>query len=71
SAPASVTGDEGDLPQGVNLNINLSPQQPLPDKAPEMGGGPTGDSDDEINALRQIPLISCNRCGSRLHQFVH
>ncbi|WP_112902469.1 DUF2213 domain-containing protein [Escherichia coli] len=28
SAPASVTGDEGDLPQGVNLNINLSPQQP-------------------------------------------
>ncbi len=37
SAPASVTGDEGDLPQGVNLNINLSPQQPLPDKAPEMG----------------------------------
>lgn len=47
SAPASVTGDEGDLPQGVNLNINLSPQQPLPDKKPEMGGEPTGDGDDD------------------------
>ncbi|EFD5498156.1 DUF2213 domain-containing protein [Escherichia coli] len=56
SAPASVTGDEGDLPQGVNLNINLSPQQPLPDKAPEMGGGPTGDSDDDLKTLLKALL---------------
>lgn len=52
SAPASVTGDEGDLPQGVNLNINLSPQQPLPDKAP----GPTGDSDDDLKTLLKALL---------------
>ncbi len=55
SAPASVTGDEG-LPQGVNLNINLSPQQPLPDKVPEMGGGPTGDSDDDLKTLLKALL---------------
>ncbi len=46
----------GDLPQGVNLNINLSPQQPLPDKAPEMGGGPTGDSDDDLKTLLKALL---------------
>ncbi len=56
SAPASVTGDDGDLPQGVNLNINLSPQQPLPDKAPEMGGDPTGDSDDDLKTLLKALL---------------
>lgn len=43
SAP---TGDEGDLPKGVNLNINLSPQSPMPDKDPEMGGKATADDDD-------------------------
>ena len=32
SAPAAVTVDEGDLPSGVNLNINLSPQQ-LPERS--------------------------------------
>lgn len=51
SAPAAVTGDEGDLPSGVNLNINLSPQQPLPDKDPEMGGKATGDGEDDIKTL--------------------
>jgi len=51
SAPAAVTGDEGDLPSGVNLNINLSPQQPLPDKPPEMAGKPTGDSMDDIKTM--------------------
>ncbi|MBS0877983.1 MULTISPECIES: DUF2213 domain-containing protein [unclassified Tatumella] len=43
SAP---TGDEGDLPKGVNLNINLSPQNPMPDKDSEMGGKATADDDD-------------------------
>ncbi|MFN1150307.1 DUF2213 domain-containing protein, partial [Serratia liquefaciens] len=56
SAPSSVTGDEGDLPSGVNLNINLSPQQPLPDKDPEMGGKPTGDGEDDIKILLKALL---------------
>ncbi|CAI1048669.1 DUF2213 domain-containing protein [Serratia ficaria] len=56
SAPAAVTGDEGDLPNGVNLNINLSPQQPLPDKNPEMGGEPTGDGEDDIKTLLKALL---------------
>ncbi|MEX3170790.1 DUF2213 domain-containing protein [Serratia quinivorans] len=56
SAPAAVTGDEGDLPNGVNLNINLSPQQPLPDKDPEMGGKPTGDGEDDIKTLLKALL---------------
>lgn len=56
SAPAAVTGDEGDLPGGVNLNINLSPQQPLPDKKPEMGGEPTGDGEDDIKTLLKALL---------------
>lgn len=56
SAPSSVTGDEGDLPAGVNLNINLSPQQPLPDKKPEMGGDVTGDSDDDIKTILKALL---------------
>ncbi|EPK3701421.1 DUF2213 domain-containing protein [Citrobacter freundii] len=56
SAPAAVTGDEGDLPSGVNLNINLSPQQPLPDKKPEMGGEPTGDGEDDIKTLLKALL---------------
>lgn len=56
SAPASVTGDEGDLPQGVNLNINLSPQHPLPDKDPEMGGGKTADGDDDLKTLLKTLL---------------
>ncbi|NIF20270.1 DUF2213 domain-containing protein [Candidatus Pantoea multigeneris] len=50
SAP---TGDEGDLPQGVNLNINLSPQNPMPDKNPEMGGQATGDDNAEVPAWAQ------------------
>lgn len=56
SAPASVTGDEGDLPQGVNLNINLSPQHPLPDKDPEMAGGKTADGDDDLKTLLKMLL---------------
>ncbi|WP_208951198.1 DUF2213 domain-containing protein [Rahnella sp. ChDrAdgB13] len=48
SAPASLTGDNADLPQGVNLNINLSPQQPLPDKDPELGGLKTGDNAEDV-----------------------
>ncbi|QLO42293.1 DUF2213 domain-containing protein [Citrobacter freundii] len=56
SAPASVTGDEGDLPQGVNLNINLSPQHPLPDKDPEMGSGKTADGDDDLKTLLKMLL---------------
>ena len=56
SAPAAVTGDEGDLPNGVNLNINLSPQQPLPDKDPEMGGKATGDGEDDIKTLLKALL---------------
>lgn len=56
SAPAAVTGDEGDLPSGVNLNINLAPQQPLPDKKPEMGGEPTGDGEDDIKTLLKALL---------------
>jgi len=56
SAPATVTGDEGDLPQGVNLNINLSPQQPLPEKKPEMGGEVTGDGEDDIKTLLKALL---------------
>lgn len=56
SAPAVVAGDEGDLPSGVNLNINLSPQQPLPDKEPEMGGKATGDGEDDIKTLLKALL---------------
>ncbi|WP_347252915.1 DUF2213 domain-containing protein [Leminorella grimontii] len=57
SAPASVMGDEGgDLPQGVNLNINLSPQHPLPDKDPEMVGAKTADGDDDIKTLLKALL---------------
>ncbi len=56
TAPAAVTGDEGDLPSGVNLNINLSPQQPLPDKDPEMGGKATGDGEDDIKTLLKALL---------------
>ncbi|MCC3717968.1 DUF2213 domain-containing protein [Rouxiella badensis] len=51
SAPSNVTGDDGgDLPQGVNLNINLSPQSPMPEKNPEMGGQPTGDDNEDVPA---------------------
>lgn len=56
SAPAVVAGDEGDLPSGVNLNINLSPQHPLPDKEPEMGGKATGDGEDDIKTLLKALL---------------
>lgn len=56
SAPATVTGDEGDLPQGMNLNIFTSPQQPLPDKKPEMGGDVTGDGEDDIKTLLKALL---------------
>lgn len=48
SAP---TGDEGsEMPQGVNLNIFTSPQKPLPDKDPELGGLKTGDEDEQVPA---------------------
>jgi len=56
TAPAAGTGEEGDLPSGVNLNINLSPQQPLPDKDPEMGGKATGDGEDDIKTLLKALL---------------
>lgn len=56
TAPAAVTGDEGDLPSGVNLNINLSPQQSLPDKDPEMGGKATGDGEDDFKTLLKALL---------------
>lgn len=56
-APPEVTGDSGDSPSGMNLNINLSPQQPLPDKAPEMGGdGNTTDGDDDLKTLLRALL---------------
>nr|WP_310616943.1 DUF2213 domain-containing protein [Pantoea cypripedii] len=45
---SAQTADEGDLPQGVNLNINLAPQKPLPDKDPEMGGLRTGDDNEQV-----------------------
>lgn len=48
SAPASLTGDNEELPQGVNLNINLSPQQPLPDAKPELGGSKMGDDAEDM-----------------------
>ncbi|CCF09286.1 DUF2213 domain-containing protein [Pantoea ananatis] len=48
---SSQTGDEGgDLPQGVNLNINLAPQHPMPDRDPEMGGLKTGDNEEQVPA---------------------
>ena len=47
------TADEGDLPQGVNLNINLAPQHPTPSAEPEMGGLKTGDDDDQIPSWAQ------------------
>ncbi|ASN14912.1 hypothetical protein B7764_06830 [Pantoea ananatis] len=51
SPPSSMTGDEGgDLPQGVNLSINLAPQHPMPDRDPEMGGLKTGDNEEQIPA---------------------
>jgi len=51
SPPSSMTGDEGgDLPQGVNLNINLAPQHPMPDRDPEMGGLKTGDNEEQVPA---------------------
>ncbi|MDS0781343.1 hypothetical protein OSC13_25900, partial [Serratia marcescens] len=37
-------------------NINLSPQQPLPKKDPEMGGEPTGDGEDDIKTLLKALL---------------
>jgi hypothetical protein len=45
NAPAAFTSDSDDLPQGVNLNINLSPQQPLPVEKELGGGGLTTDTD--------------------------
>ncbi|SFX17986.1 DUF2213 domain-containing protein [Pantoea ananatis] len=51
SPPSSMTGDDGgDLPQGVNLNINLAPQHPMPDRDPEMGGLKTADNEEQIPA---------------------
>ncbi|EJQ8079248.1 DUF2213 domain-containing protein [Escherichia coli] len=56
-APPEVTGDSGDSPSGVNLNINLPPQQPLPDKSPEMGGSEnTADGDDDLKTLLRALL---------------
>ncbi|OKP02602.1 DUF2213 domain-containing protein [Xenorhabdus eapokensis] len=47
SAPESVTGDEGtgEVPKAPKaININISPQHPLPNTDPEMNGG-TADTD--------------------------
>ncbi|WFQ81407.1 DUF2213 domain-containing protein [Xenorhabdus sp. SF857] len=45
SAPESVTGDEGTGEVPKAININISPQHPLPNTNPEMGKGNTGDND--------------------------
>ncbi|WP_431022041.1 DUF2213 domain-containing protein [Erwinia rhapontici] len=58
SAP---TGDEGDLPQGVNLNINLAPQHPTPSSEPEMGGLKTGDNDEQIPAWAQALIARLDK----------
>ncbi len=57
NAPAELTTDDGegggDLPKAININI--SPQYPLPDKDPEMGGGPgiTKDGEEDVPAWRK------------------
>ncbi|MBU9819929.1 MULTISPECIES: DUF2213 domain-containing protein [Rahnella] len=61
SAPASLTGENSDLPQGVNLNINLSPQQPLPDKDPELGGLKTGDEDADVPEWAKAILMRLDK----------
>lgn len=61
SAPASLTGENSDLPQGVNLNINLSPQQPLPDKDPELGGLKTGDNDADVPEWAKAILMRLDK----------
>ena len=50
SAPETLTNDSGDLPQGVNLNINLSPQQPLPPEK-ELGGLTTDNEGITLESL--------------------
>lgn len=58
SAP---TGDEGDLPQGVNLNINLAPQHPTPSADPELGGLKTGDEEEQVPAWAQAILARLDK----------
>lgn len=58
SAP---TGDEGDLPQGVNLNINLAPQHPTPSADPEMGGLKTGDNEEQVPAWAQALIARLDK----------
>lgn len=55
------TADEGDLPQGVNLNINLAPQHPTPSAEPEMGGLKTGDDDDQIPSWAQALIARLDK----------
>ncbi|MBC8950243.1 DUF2213 domain-containing protein [Xenorhabdus sp. TS4] len=55
SAPESVTGDEGTGEVPKAININISPQHPLPDTNPEMGKGKIGD-DNDIPAWAQAIL---------------
>lgn len=50
SAPETLTNDSGDLPQGVNLNINLAPQQPLPVEK-ELGGLTTDNEGITLESL--------------------
>lgn len=54
NAPESVTGDEGTGEVPKAININISPQHPLPNTNPEMGKG-TGD-DSEIPSWVQAIL---------------
>lgn len=59
---SSQVGDEGgDLPQGVNLNINLAPQRPTPSADPEMGGLRTGDEEEQVPAWAQAILARLDK----------
>nr|EIQ9988414.1 DUF2213 domain-containing protein [Escherichia coli] len=65
SAPASLTGDNEELPQGVNLNINLSPQQPLPDAKPELGGSKTGDDAEDMPEWAKAIIMRLDKLEGR------
>ncbi len=65
NAPAELTTDDGegggDLPKAININI--SPQYPLPDKDPEMGGGQgiTKDGEEDVPAWAQAILARLDK----------
>lgn len=58
-APSELTTDEGGggLPQ--TININLPPQHPLPDKAPEMNGGIT--DSEQVPAWAQAIMVRLDK----------